>query len=239
MIQKGEYVIDNPMSISPNEEATVPAAEQMQLNGQQNALYLMLDKKDTELSKMYLGALYVLNQKQNPDRLSLAAHGIRELLEKLPKIVGITPQKPDLVDRCKKLANKWERDALQSECLIEGTFNGKIDRKMQLFLVQAAIFFKWFSGRPSRRDERTKMMRALDSIPINLPKPIEKIRTDELAEYVGYFNGVSHHTNAASDIEFSKYLYHVERFLLDFLQPRTFEDLSNLDAIIKAGEEDG
>ena len=38
---------------------------------------------------MYLGALMVFDQGGNPDRLALAAHSFRELMEKLPRYIDV------------------------------------------------------------------------------------------------------------------------------------------------------
>ena len=39
------------------------------------------------LSQWYLGALYVLDNHYNPDRIAQAAHSLRELIEKLPIVI--------------------------------------------------------------------------------------------------------------------------------------------------------
>ncbi|MEJ1343127.1 MAG: hypothetical protein RPU64_11140 [Candidatus Sedimenticola sp. (ex Thyasira tokunagai)] len=219
-------------------KSVVSAKNQLELSSQQRALYGVLTQKDEELTQIYSGALYVFNQKQNPDYLALAAHGIRELLEKFPKIVGITPQKPDISSKCQQLADKWEKHALRSECYNNEIFAGAIDEKLHHFLDVAKGFFEWFRGRPSRRDERTETIRALDMTSFTMPPPIERIRTNELAEYANYFTSVSHHAHTTSEDDFVAHLNQLERFLLDFLLPRTFEDHAEIDALIQAGEED-
>ena len=59
------------------------------LAGQQQALLTALIEKDPHLGVMYLGGLHVLRQEGNPDREALAAHAIRELMEKLPQFVDV------------------------------------------------------------------------------------------------------------------------------------------------------
>ncbi len=71
-----------------------------QISGKQRFLYEALSERDTQLANeqgkkladMYLGALRVLADEHNPDRLPLAAHGIRELLEKLPRYLKVPTQ---------------------------------------------------------------------------------------------------------------------------------------------------
>jgi len=211
----------------------------VELSGQQRILHGLVTDKDEGLGKMYLGALFVFEQKSNPDYLALAAHGIRELIEKLPRIVGVVAQKPDVSSKCQQLSQKWDKHALKSNCFDQSSFTGEIDQRLNRFLTAALDFFDWFRQRPSRRDERTDTIRALDIGTLAMPSKLEKLRTDELAVYANYFTGVSHHNNQyASDEDFSAHLNRFELFVLDFLSPRTFEDHSALDILIKAGEND-
>jgi len=50
------------------------------LTSQQKILYESLVKKENYQQKIYYGALRILADKRNPDRLSLASHNFRELL---------------------------------------------------------------------------------------------------------------------------------------------------------------
>ena len=52
-------------------------------SGLQGALAEELKKKAPQLEIIYLGALKVLADQGNPDRLALAAHNFRELFEKV------------------------------------------------------------------------------------------------------------------------------------------------------------
>jgi len=63
--------------------------DEPELSGQQSTLNHSLGKKDSRLSKMYLGGLFALNQYNNPDKLCLCAHSMRELMEKLPEYLDI------------------------------------------------------------------------------------------------------------------------------------------------------
>ena len=46
----------------------------------------MKEKDDLKIADWYLGALYALAHQSNPDRIAQAAHSLRELLEKIPRI---------------------------------------------------------------------------------------------------------------------------------------------------------
>ena len=72
--------------IIPNQEQPTPLV----LTHEQRAVLEALKSKETEkypLSKWYLGALYALANPHNPDRISQAAQSLRELVEKLPRVV--------------------------------------------------------------------------------------------------------------------------------------------------------
>ena len=63
----------------------------LKLTDQQRAVLEALQGKETDrypLSNWYLGALYALDNPHNPDRFSQAAQSLRELIEKLPRVVG-------------------------------------------------------------------------------------------------------------------------------------------------------
>ena len=59
--------------------------EPLVLTSRQRAVLEALKSKETEkypVSEWYLGALYALDNPYNPDRVSQAAHSLRELLSK-------------------------------------------------------------------------------------------------------------------------------------------------------------
>lgn len=77
-------------------EAISLSSEIAALTGQQRALYeALLDlgsaakDENPRMAKMYFGAVLVLRQIGNPDRLALAAHGLRELMEKMPRFLDV------------------------------------------------------------------------------------------------------------------------------------------------------
>lgn len=208
----------------------------LELSGTQRLLYQSIEKRDIELAQMYIGALYALSQEQNPDRWALAAHGIRELMEKMPRIVDVIPQQTNVLPQIDPLAAKWNRHAVESDCHDGESFAGVIDSKLKLFLDQAKSFFDWFNNRPNRKDERRATIRGLDPAPLPLPREIEDLRVKEWDVYVGFFNGVSHHTKIVSDEDFGSALFRVEEFLLNYFSPRTCDDLSEIDALLSSGE---
>ncbi len=46
------------------------------------------EKDGLKIADWYLGALHALANRSNPDRIAQAAHSLRELLEKIPRILA-------------------------------------------------------------------------------------------------------------------------------------------------------
>ena len=211
----------------------------LQLSGQQRALYEVLSEKDERLSGMYLGSLLVFRQVENPDSLALAAHGLRELMEKLPRYLDlpVATRPPSLKEKVRSLSKSWSNAERSSERRGNPAWSGAIDGPLQKFLKKTEEFFAWFKlEHPTRRQQTAKILRSLDPMDRPLPTPIEQLRIEEWDKCHDYFEGVSHHTILSSSEKFTPWLVALERFLLDRLRPRTFEDHSELDRIIREGE---
>ena len=209
------------------------------LSGRRWALYEALAARDLKLADMYFGAFSVLNQEGNPDRLALTSHGVRELMEKMPRYLDlpVPPEGPRLGDKVRSLVPVWEKVLSRSNWSGNDGWVGTIDEVLREFLRKARELFAWFNvERPMRRERMTRVIRGLDPSGRSLPPPIEKLHVDEWVEYHDYFNDVAHHRITPTSEDFELWLGALESFLLDRLRPRTFEDLEIIDLIIKEGE---
>lgn len=208
------------------------------LAGQQQALLTALIEKDPQLGVMYLGGLHVLQQEGNPDREALAAHAIRELMEKLPQFIDVPTRekstKPvSLGVKVRELSDYW---AGVSAEVVSATV---ITAKLRKFHKKVKEFFDWFEQSvPKRREQTAQALRRLDVTGRSLPTPIEQLHIKHWGLCNDFFQGVSHHGHVCSPGEFANWLDEFERFLLDRMRPRTFETFSALDNIIEEGETD-
>jgi hypothetical protein len=214
------------------------ASEVLMLSGQQEALYAALSEKERRLASMYYGALAVFGQRDNPDRLALAAHGLRELMEKLPRYLNVPAQtQPGMQERLRSLNRRWIATVRKSKCHENGKWNGEIDQILQDVLIEIGAFFGWINEHiPTRKEATARVLRTLDVLGRALPPPIEALHIEKWDLIHGFFLGVGHHQRPASDEEFKNWLSALESFLLDQLLPRTFDDHAKIDAIIKEGE---
>jgi len=227
-----------------------------QLSGKQRVLYDALCERDTQLTNepgkkladMYLGALRVLADEYNPDRLSLAAHGIRELLEKLARYLNVPTQTaappktlPSLKEKVQHLNEGWKQTMSRSACYAdtEATWGGTIDNHLLQFLKQIRNFFTWVENeRPSKDQQTLAILRQLDSS--ILPDAIQKLRVAEWSYYQNYFTEVAHHS-IESIHEFHACISALEQFLFERLRPQTFDvspKAASIRQIIKEGETD-
>src|ERR1043165_1479541 len=65
---------------------------QVELSGESLSLHQALFRRSERIARMFLGAHYALRDSLNPERFVLAAHCIRELMEKFPEIVDVSTQ---------------------------------------------------------------------------------------------------------------------------------------------------
>ena len=85
------------------------------LDARQQQVLRALRRKETDkfpLGDWYLGALYALENKYNPDRIAQAAQSLRELLEKLPRVVreSDVPRPYNFKEMRKNINKRWIKD---------------------------------------------------------------------------------------------------------------------------------
>jgi len=210
-----------------NPATPVPA----ELNGQQLALYRALSAKEPGLAAMYYGSIHVLQHPENPECVAQAGHSLRELMNALPRYLDIPlpGEQARLGDKVAVLATRWGALTVQEDWRTDLPAINK-------FLAAAEELFGWLkTDRPKRKDRTAKMLVSLDPTGRPLPGVIETLRIAEWETYHDRFVAAAHHSEI-DHAELTAIVYEFERFLLDRLEPRTFEDRAALDEIIREGE---
>jgi hypothetical protein len=184
------------------------------------------------LADIYVGALTVRDQTANAEAIVLAAHGMRELMDKMPRVHGIPVRAKELSAESKKLIDAWDlvKRAKHDEEKTERAET--FDAAMEGF---ATSFREPGQGRKKQAEE---LLFHLDQRGQRLPPTIERHRIAEWSDYESYFQNVSHHTRPTSTSEFDDHVAGLEDFLLSYLRPRTYDDRAKLAAIVegRAGE---
>lgn len=226
--------------INPTDSDGGPRKDIGSLTGRQVALYDALVEKDRQvqresvrLAEMYRGALSVLNQEYNPDRLAQAAHSLRELMEKLPRAVDVPAAQGDgLTVRVRRVHRRWR---LYTKISSDGPKRVKVLTGFQTEMEKFAV---WFEERDkTRRQIAGQLIDRLDQRKTSLPAQIKDVHVDEWDLCHKYFEDTSHHSKTTID-EFDGWLVTLETFLLDRLRPRTFDDQVALKTIVIEGETD-
>ena len=213
----------------------------LQLDGQQRALYQALHAKSDRLAGMYWGALAVFADTSNPDRLALAAHDLREVMEKIPGLFDVpTPAHDEsLMREVRALEDCWKGTLRRTKCRNSEEWNGSIDGPLSKMLLRLHNFFSWLEMHyPRRKAEIAATLRKLDPSGRELPSPLQDLNVARWVKIRDFFVGVAHHKKSTTGEEFASWLWALEDLLLNQLRPRTFEDLDAIDKIIQEGETD-
>ncbi len=221
---------------NPDPNAAPPPAPLLHLSDRQRALFLALDRLEPRLARMYLGGLRVLEDEANPDAVPLTAHALRELMEKLPESLDVPVKAPtgELADRVRKLRSLWEETLEKSACHNGGEWEGEIDLPLRELLQSLKAFFEWYSANHQlRREEVISALRRLDPSDRFLPERLEEKNVQTWMALRRFFADVAHHRQDPGRDGLSQQLDQLEQFLLDRLQPRTFEDFDAIDALLK------
>jgi hypothetical protein len=219
----------------------VPAPDATRrLSGARRNLLTALGRLSGDLVVIYLGGVWVLEDPGNPDGSALAAHSFRELMEKLPKYLDV-PTKArgeKLGAKVNELDDSWGR-AQTSACHKNGAWGGEIDTHLSGFLSRLQAFFSWLhEHKPRRKAEAAHTLRQLDASRRGLPNPLEVLNVKAWEEMHEFFQAVAHHGKKVDRSEFDQRVGGLESFLVERLVPQTFDDLAEIDALLREGEPD-
>lgn len=205
----------------------------------QRQVFDALNEKSSELAKMYFGAVGVLLQTDNPDRIALAAHGLRELMDKAPRYFDVAAPKTGgaLGEKVHDLKGVWVIAIKKSTCYSNGGWLGPIDARLRKFLKKFEAFITFHNEKFPKVIERAgAIARQFDPLRGKLPQQLHELRAKEWQLMDDYFKKTAHHSPVQTDEEFLSWVRSLEVFLLDGLRPRTAEDQASLKKIIEEGE---
>ena len=147
------------------------------------------------LSQWYHGALYTLSNGNNPDRIAQAAHSLRELLEKLPRVLtgNAPPAGPNNFQELRReLATRFGNDRERYSMGWEGA---AIDSALSLTIEKASIYFE-NSQQPSRREQIQSTFLTTDPLASQLDKGIVQAKGDAVHRLWRQLEGLAHHGGA-------------------------------------------
>ena len=186
------------------------------------------------LGDWYLGAICVLRDKHNPERISHASQSMRELLEKLPEVIleAAVGQSSDAKNdqsesrtRREDLQKNWEKVKRR----YKGTWLGKkVDGALDKTLRKID---KYLSIRiPTRAENIHLAIVEMDPMSDSLdPLILEKKLTAFRAAWK-VFQACAHHGSKPEEAAFNEYISYVEQLILELLAPTTAPDQQKIIA---------
>lgn len=206
----------------------------------QTELVAALLEKSKDAANIYIGAILTFQTKWNPDRIALTAHGIRELIDKLPTFIDVP-----LVDEDRQRLNHFA-DALTVvwNKMIENKrwpgetkppWNGEIDNDLRRVLYKTECLVVAHKAiRDGRKLQTAKIIQKHNYHPEKLPTFIEESKIKQWNEFRSYFANKAHHSETTEE-EFKSYLTHFEDMLLSYLKPRIYERSDEIMKLILEG----
>ena len=201
-------------------------------SGQQAVLAALKSKETDEfpLSDWYLGALYALENPHNPDRVSQAAQSLRELVEKLPRVVQAMDAHGaafDFVGMRRGIADRLSKD---KERYPEGWKGRPIDGRLDKTLRKVERYIE-LNRQPTRKEQ---MQRTVDIDPMvdQLDNGIREAKRDRLHALWQKLEGFAHHKSTPDVEKFRECLETLEITVFDLLAPITAQDQREIRSIL-------
>lgn len=181
---------------------------------------------------MYYGAVHVSKQSGNPDAIAQASHSLRELMEKLARLLDVPmAQTQGLASRVSEMADKYR--ALQEA---EQQAQGQEEKRHAEFYESAVALATWFPDRHTPISKwGAKVIDRLDPRQLTLPTPVKEQQVKTWNKCHKCFEGASHHGSVTIEA-FQEQLQLLEDFLRDQLRPGAVEDQQRLKDIVQEGE---
>jgi hypothetical protein len=210
----------------PNDEPS-PQRPPAGLSGRARELLAVLAREDEEARALYESALRVLDDLENPRRVRLAACGLRELLDAFHE----EKKGESLGNRVRTLSDEW--DEVKSS---PGVSEGRLDPGFIASLT--AFFVAYKEDLPGKRKQASETIERRDPARRTAQPAVRDARGRDWMTLSGYFSNVLHGKIRPTEAEFRARLEALESFLLDWLRPTTFDDLSDMDDLLAEGPPD-
>lgn len=197
-----------------------------------------LEDQSRLLHKIYVGARCVIRQDENPDRLSLAACGFRELMDKFfqETQVEVSTPRESLKSKVNQLWGRW-RDLRLDDISLAGGVEGSEFGRLIAFAKDAKEFFDWHRCHfPTFRKKIGDLLASTDGMKMRLPPSLHERSVNQWLDLFEFFNKTLHHNKPAELVEFLEQVECLEVALLNMLYPRTFADADEIDALLKESE---
>ena len=197
-----------------------------------------LRDKETEkypLSEWYRGALYALDNPYNPDRISQAAQSLRELLEKLPRLIQGSDVQGGRSGFAEMRRSIYERILRDKKRHPEGWKDEKVDGHLDKTLRKIEDYLER-NQQPTRRQQMQRAVATIDPMVNRLNSKIQETKRDLLLYLGERLEDFAHHSSKPAAEEFTTCLEKLERTVFDLLAPITAQDQREIQTILSCSD---
>lgn len=203
-------------------------------------LIAALRARSARLADMYTGAWTVLNDTANPDRLALAAHAMRELMEKGQRELAVSvkrgnPGSGQTRTAIERLDRVCQRAREQSASY--RSRSGEIDEMVAKVLEAAEELAAVHNQeRPGRAAQREDLIRRLDPLGVAIPTEIVADWIERWDNWDKLFQLTSHHQVVPTSEELASAMDEFALFLLERLEPSASRARDDIEQLIREAE---
>ena len=193
-----------------------------------------LKSKQTEkypLSRWYIGALYALDNHYNPDSVAQAAHSLRELLEKLPRVVHGSDVQARVPGFAEKRNIMNERILKAKKRYPEGWKGIEIDKNLAKLLADLEEYLE-FNQQPTRKEQIQQAVGTIDPMVNSLDSEIQEAKRNQYYQLWDQLEDFAHHKSNPDITEFNNCLKELENIVCDLLAPITAQDQKEIQTIL-------
>ena len=204
------------------------------LDARQQQVLDALREKETDkypLGDWYSGALYALQNKYNPDRIAQAAHSLRELLEKLPRVVRESDvvRSPGFADMRRGIYKRWIKDKKR----YDGKWKDKkIDDQLDKTLRKVDRYLE-LNQMPTRREQIQSAIGQIDPLIDMFDPEIQKAKRDHFHKVWMELEGIAHHRSNPDEQRFRECFSVIDQIILDLLAPITAQNQQEIRTILE------
>ena len=190
-----------------------------------------IQTKEYPLANWYLGALHTLNSCYNPDRISQAAQSLRELLEKLPRVLEESDAQSNQCD-FRGMRDNIRKRFLKDKERCSGNWNGEeIDDHLANTLREIDIYLERNQS-PTRRERCKAAVENIDPMASIMGSDIQEGKGASLYELWRKLESFAHHKTEPNEGDFLVCVTDLERILFNLLAPVTAQDQQEIQSIL-------
>lgn len=235
--ERSEAAGTQPSTASTPEMLPLPPSPAI-LDGVRLRAYRALHNERQDLANWYLAGRGLAEDQSQSEHLVLAAHEIREIIEKLID-AALAPGKVSrrqLGDRVEDLKRRWPHEVVTRHA---GDWPPDELERLRPFLLEAQKLFapdgEW---KPARASEMETFLETRDPLlAVGGANADARARLKAWKDLRDYFVGVCHHRVITTREEFAGRMAIFDALVIEVLGPQVFPEYAEIDRLLQEGED--